>query len=90
MRRIERRLFRINDEITALKRDVHLAEEELRIHRHLDDDTQRDAVVSGNPIDRADARETAGDVKRFERHLAQIRRKLAGLEAKRDRLIKKL
>ncbi len=90
MRRIERRLFAINDEIAALLRDERLAEEELNFHRHLDDDTQRDAAVSGNPMDRADARQTAGDVKRFEIHLAQLRRKRSILEAKRDKLVKKL
>lgn len=90
MRRIERRLFNLNDEIAALAADERLVEEELSIHRHLDDDTQRDAAVTGNPIDRADARETRSDVRRFELHLAQLRRKRAVLEAKRDRLIKKL
>lgn len=90
MRRIERRLFGVNDEIAALEMDERLAEEELVIHRHLDDDTQRDAAVSGNPMDRADARETSGDVRRFELHLAQMRRRRAILEAKRDRLIKRL
>ncbi len=90
MRRIERRLFGVNDKIAALETDERLAEEELTIHRHLDDDTQRDAVVSDNPIDRADARETSGDVRRFELHLAQMRRRRALLEAKRDRLIKRL
>ena len=90
MRRIERRLFDLNDEIAALEGDVRLAEEELNYHRHLDDDTQRDAVVSGNPIDRDDARQTAGDVRRFKLHIAQLRRKRAVLRGKRDRLVKKL
>lgn len=90
MRRIERRLFHINDEIAALRRDQRLAEEELSFHEHLNDDTQRDAVVSDNPIDRADARDTAGDVRRFEIHIADLRRKRAMLEAKRDRLVDKL
>ena len=40
--------------------------------------------------DRADARETASDVKRFQVHLAQLRRRRSMLETKRDRLIKKL
>jgi hypothetical protein len=80
----------LNDEIAALHRDERLAEEELSFHRHLNDDTQRDAVVSDSPTDRADARQTQGDVKRFEIHLARLRRKRAILEAKRDRLIRKL
>jgi hypothetical protein len=90
MRRIERRLFRLHDEIEAIQRDERLVEEELTYHRHLNDDTQRDATVSDHPIDRADARETQGDVRRFELNLAQLRRKRAVLEAKRDRLVKKL
>ena len=90
MRRIERRLFAINDEIAALQGDARLVEEELIYHQHLDDDTQRDAAVSGNPLDRADARETSGDVKRSEKNLVHIRRRLVVLEAKRDRLVEKL
>ena len=90
MRRIERKLFAMNDDIAALQNDARLVEEELSVHRHLDDDTQRDAVVSGNPLDRADARETAGDVTRFEGHLAHLHRRLATLESKRNRLVKKL
>jgi hypothetical protein len=90
MKRIERRLFRLIDEIAALRRAEELAEEELNYHRHLNDDTQRDAVVSGSPIDRADARETASDVARFEKHIDDLRKKRAWLEGKRDRLMGRL
>jgi hypothetical protein len=90
MKRIERRLFQINDEIEALQRAELLAAEELNYHRHLNDDTQRDAAVSGSPLDRADARETASDVARFERHLEGLRAKRIGLETKRERLLGKL
>ncbi len=90
MKRIERRLFRINDEIEAIERAELLAAEELNYHRHLNDDTQRDAAVSGNPSDRADARETASDVARFERHIEDLRVKRMKLEQKRVRLLGKL
>jgi hypothetical protein len=90
MKRIERKLFEMADEIAALQRAEEIAVEELNIHRHLNDDTQRDATVSGSPIDRADARETAGDVARFERHVAQLRARRAKLEAKRAKLLSKL
>jgi hypothetical protein len=90
MRRIEKRLFQLNEEIAALRRDERLAQEELIFHRHLDDDAQRDAAVSGNPLDRADAKETAGDVARFERHLAKLERTRKKLEAQRARLLKRL
>ncbi|HSF85253.1 MAG TPA: hypothetical protein VLG28_06260 [Acidimicrobiia bacterium] len=90
MRRIERRLFQLNDEIAALRRDEELAREELIFHEHLNDDAQRDAIVSDSPIDRADARETGADVARFKRHIAKIEKTRLRLEAQRDRLIRKL
>ena len=90
MKRIERKLFRLGDEIAALRRAEELAAEELVYHEHLNDDTQRDAAVSRNPIDRADARETSSDVARFRRHLEDLRTKREKLEATRDRLVAKL
>lgn len=90
MKRIERKLFQIGDEIGAIEEAERLAKEELIYHQHLNDDAQRDAAVSGNPIDRADARETAGDVDRFERHLSNLRIQRERLETKRKRLLTKL
>lgn len=90
MKRIERKLFRLSDEIEALDRAEHLVLEELNYHLHLNDDAQRDAAVSDNPIDRADARETASDVSRFERHLDHLRSKRAKFQAKRARLIERI
>ncbi len=90
MRRIERRLFRINDRIEALRRDEVLTRQELEFHIHLNDDATRDAVVSDHPLDRADARETAGDVARFEAHIAELESKRRELEHRRDRLLGRL
>lgn len=90
MGRVEQRLFRINDEIAALRRDEERVAEELNVHRHLNDDAQRDAAVSDSPIDRADARDTAADVARFEASLAGLRKQREKLEARRDRLLAKL
>jgi hypothetical protein len=90
MKRIERKLFRLTDEIAALKRAETLAAEELTYHEHLNDDTQRDAAVSGSPIDRSDARETASDVARFRRHLDDLRKRRERLEARRQRLLVRL
>jgi hypothetical protein len=88
--RLENRLFELNDEIAALRRDEELAREELIFHEHLNDDASRDAAVSGSPFDRADARETGLDVARFERHIATLRRTRERLEKKRDRLLRRL
>ena len=90
MKRIERKLFKLSDEIAALERAEVLASEELIYHEHLNDDTQRDAAVSGSPIDRADARETASDVARFSKHVHDLRRKRLKLEGKRTKLLARL
>ncbi len=89
-KRTAERIFKINDEIVRLREEARLTEEELRIHEHLHDDAARDAAVSDHPFDREDARETASDVARFERNLADIDRRINRLEAKRDKLAEKL
>ncbi|MGB9358888.1 MAG: hypothetical protein WCC01_10050 [Acidimicrobiia bacterium] len=89
MGRREERLFRINDEIAALRRDEHHAFEELIMLGHLNDDAQRDAA-GGTYLDAADARETAGDVARMERHVAELRSARQRLERRRDQMLAKL
>lgn len=87
---LHRRLFRLNERLEHLAEDERLAAAELEVHRHLDDDARRDAAVSGNPIDREDARDTAADVARFGRLLADLQEKRRRLEAKRERLLARL
>ncbi|MGB5187985.1 MAG: hypothetical protein WBO84_12770 [Acidimicrobiia bacterium] len=84
------RIFRINDEIAALRRDEYLAFEELVMLGHLDDDARRNAAVSGSLIDAADARESAGDVARMERHVRALRAARERLEHQRDQMLDKL
>ena len=90
MRRIDRKLFRLTDEINAISESIRLAREELVYHDHLNDDAQRDAAVSDSPIDRADARETAGDVVRMKNHIARLERDRDRMEKRRQRLLTKL
>ncbi len=87
--RIERKLFRLNDEIAGLIEEERLILEELSYHRHIADDAQRDAAV-GDADDRAFAREIEGDVPRFERALEVSRAWRAGLEEKRAELLARL
>jgi cell division protein FtsB len=90
MGRLERRILRLNDDIAKLRHQRELVAEELRFHEHLDDDARRDAAVSGHPLDRADARDTAADVARFRRALADLERRLDKLETTRDALLTRL
>jgi len=87
--RIERKIFRLNDEIARIDQERKLVREELSYHRLIADDAQRDAVV-GNAEDRAFAKETSGDVPRFERALADLQQKRMSLEEKRAELLAKL
>jgi hypothetical protein len=89
MRRLEKRLFKLGDEIAALRAEQNLAREELVYHQHLNDDAQRDAA-GGSELDRADARETAADVARTEAHIEDLERKIRDKEARRDQLIERL
>ncbi|MGD2102820.1 MAG: hypothetical protein PVG83_11375 [Acidimicrobiia bacterium] len=89
MKRIHRKLFRLNDRIEELRREAAGVAAELEHHRSINDDAQRDAAV-GNYIDREEAGLTAADVRRFERALAEINVRLDKLTAKRDRLLAKI
>jgi hypothetical protein len=75
MSRLHQRLFRLNERIAGLAAEERQAAAELEVHRHLDDDAQRDAAVSGSPIGRL---------------VADLHRRRERLEAKRDRLLARL
>jgi len=89
MKRTERTLFRLGDEITALDEAIRLAREELIFHDHLNDDARRDAAVSESPIDRSDARETGGDVRRMRDHIDDLEKHRRKLDERRRRLLSK-
>jgi len=90
MSRTERRIFQINGQLADLAREEERVSEELQFHRHLNDDAQRDAAVSDHPEDRGAARQTAADVARFERAVAEVRKRRVRLEEKRRQLFNKL
>lgn len=89
MKRLHRKLFRLNEEIASLQNEARLVAAELEYHRSIDEDAQRDASV-GNYIDREEAGLTRADVRRFERTLANLEQKAHKLTVKRDRLLTKL
>jgi chromosome segregation ATPase len=89
LKRVHRRLFRLNDKIAALEAEIANATAELEYHRSINEDAQRDAAV-GNYIDREEAGATAADVRRFEQTIAKLEAKRAGLAEKRDQLMRGL
>lgn len=86
LKRIHRRIFRLNDKIAVLEKEAHQTSAELEYHRSINDDAQRDAV-GGNYIDREEAGLTSADVRRFEKTIADLDAKREKLEAKRDHLL---
>ncbi|GEM_PF-644928 len=88
--RLERKLFRIVDELARLAEEERLVAEELVYHRHLHDDAVRDAAVSGAPMDRREADLVAADVARFERRLAELERRRRVLEERHRELLRRL
>lgn len=86
LKRVHRRLFRLNDKIGSLESEIDNARAELEYHRSINDDAQRDAAV-GNYIDREEAGATAADVRRFEKTIAQLEEKRQKLIEKRDHLL---
>lgn len=86
LKRVHRRIFRLNDKIASLEAEITNTRAELEYHRSINDDAQRDASV-GNYIDREEAGATAADVRRFERTIAQLEEKQARLNEKRNHLV---
>ncbi|HLE39052.1 MAG TPA: hypothetical protein VJA44_05295 [Acidimicrobiia bacterium] len=89
MRRLEKRLFAVTDEIARLREVVRQTEEELGVHQHLEDDAVRDAAVGG-PIEREDARDTSRDVARFRGLVADLSARIDRLNTKRAKLLERL
>ena len=81
LKRVHRRIFRINEQISRIEEEATQVRAELEMHRSIDDDAQRDAAI-GNYIDREEAGLTSADARRFERTLDLI-------EAQRERLVRK-
>lgn len=86
VKRIHRRIFRLNDKIASLEQEVGQVSAELEYHRSINEDAQRDAAV-GNYIDREEAGLTSADVRRFEKTLAELNAKREKLSSKRDYLV---
>jgi hypothetical protein len=89
VKRTERRLLAIHDQIAAIEEQLRLTREELIIHQHLDDDARRDATVGG-PIEREDARITGADVARFQAVTDRLERQLVRLQEKHANLLSRL
>ncbi|MGH8927110.1 MAG: hypothetical protein ACRDWH_02070 [Acidimicrobiia bacterium] len=85
--RIERRLFRLLDELKMIESETVLIQAELEAHRHIDSDAHRDAALGIEPLESTLTRD---DVARFERLLSRLELRRRFLEAKRIELLERL
>lgn len=84
------RIRGVNALISVLDQQINQTTVEVSMLAHIDDDAQRDAVVSEGYEDRVAAKTTRSDVIRIETHLASLKRDRSKLVRKRDKLIRKL
>lgn len=84
------RIAGINAQISVLDGQIEQVAAERSMLRHIDDDAQRDAAVSGSYDDRAEATRTGADVVRMDKQMARMEGTRSKLVASRDRLIRKL
>ncbi len=89
MKRLEKKLFRVIDDIRALDEEERLLAAELAEHERLHHDARLDAV-DGTADDRAAFAEIEPDLARFQRALDDVRRRRAALEERRTTLLAKL
>jgi hypothetical protein len=90
VKRHERRLFRVADELARLRREEELVAGELELQRHVTDDVVRDAAVADAPAERAEAREATKNRDRLELALADVRRRIGQTETRRAELLQRL
>jgi hypothetical protein len=89
VKRLEKKLFRLTDELRSLDVEEQRLVAELAEHERLHHDARLDAV-DGAADDRAAFREIEPDLARFRRALDDLRTRRALLEEKRATLLAKL
>ena len=84
------RIKGITAQITVLDAQIGQSLEEMSMLEHIDDDVQRDATVTDNYEDRAEAKMTRSDVARMSKQITNLERDRTRLVNKRAKLIAKL
>ncbi len=80
----------MNAKISDIEDEIGQASAEADMLRHIDDDAQRDALVSDNAEDRQIARMTKKDVRRAEKYVDRLVRQRETLVRKRTRAIDRI
>jgi hypothetical protein len=84
------RIKGITAQIAVLDAQIGQSLEEMSMLQHIDDDAQRDASVTDNYEDRAEAKMTRSDVARMSKQITNLEKDRTRLVTTRDKLIAKL
>lgn len=80
----------MNAKISDIEDEIAQASAEVDMLRHIDDDAQRDALVTDDAEDRQIARMTRKDVHRAEKYVDRLVRQREALVRKRARAIDRI
>lgn len=90
LRNVERRLSAISSEVSGLRAEIGILEEQLAFQRDVMDDTRVRALVAETPLAEREFRIAEQDFRRIERVADETRARLAALLEERDRLLEEL
>jgi hypothetical protein len=90
LRNVERRLSAISSEISGLRAEIGIVEEQLAFQRDVMEDTRVRALVAETPLAEREFRVAEQDFRRIERVAGEARARLAALLEERDRLLEEL
>lgn len=83
----ERRLVAISEELTALHDEGGILAEQLAFAQEVVDDSRLRALVAETPLADRDLRLASDDLRRIERVVADVDRRVARLREEQDRLL---
>ena len=88
--RIERRLRGVSRQLSALRADLRVCEEQLVQVTDEADESRLRALVSETPLAEREYREASRHAERLRRHRDELAERIASLEADQDALLDRL
>ena len=89
-RNLERRLLSLSGEISSLKAEVAILDEQLAFQQDVMEDTRVRALVAETPLADREFRVAADDLRRIQRVSEDARTRMAALMEEQDRLLGEL
>lgn len=88
--RTERRLASLSERLTAARRELEIAHEQLSFLDEVAEEAKVRMLVSATPLADRDYRERRDDLERIRRHFEGLKSEVEELSAEQDRLLDRL